>query len=63
MNIHTLIPFHVPLKISRYKKGTRVYAMYPKTTSLYCATAVDNTTYCRGEDDIAVVEFDGDEGR
>ena len=35
--------------------------MYPNTTSLYCATAVDNTTYCRGDDDIVVVEFDGDE--
>lgn len=46
---------------TRCKKGTRVYAMYPKTTSLYCATSVDNTTYCRGEDDVVVVEFDGDE--
>ncbi len=39
----------------------RVYAMYPKTTSLYPATVVDNTTYCRGDDNIVVVEFDGDE--
>ena len=46
---------------TRCRKGTRVYAMYPNTTSLYCATAVDNTTYCRGDDDIVVVEFDGDE--
>ena len=46
---------------TRCRKGTRVYAMYPNTTSLYCATAIDNTTYCRGDDDIVVVEFDGDE--
>ena len=44
-----------------YRKGARVYAMYPETTSLYTATVVDNTTYCQGEDDIIVVEFDGDE--
>lgn len=35
--------------------------MYPHTTALYCATVVDNTTYCREQDDIIVVEFDGDE--
>ena len=46
---------------SRLKKGYRVYAMYPNTTSLYSATVVDCTTYCRGDDDIIVVEFDGDE--
>lgn len=46
---------------ARCKKGTRVYAMFPSTTSLYCGTVVDNTTYCRGDDDIIVVEFDGDE--
>lgn len=46
---------------TRYSKGSRVYAMYPHTTSLYTATVVDNTTYCRGDDDIIVVEFDGDE--
>jgi len=46
---------------ARCKKGSRVYAMYPMTTSLYSATVIDNTTYCRGEDDIIVVEFDGDE--
>lgn len=44
-----------------YKKGSRVYAMYPQTTSLYTATVMDNTTYCREDDDIIVVEFDGDE--
>lgn len=44
-----------------YKKGSRVYAMYPQTTSLYTATVMDNTTYCRDDDDIIVVEFDGDE--
>jgi len=46
---------------SKFRKGFRVYAMYPSTTSLYCATVIDNTTYCRGDDDIIVVEFDGDE--
>ena len=46
---------------TRCRKGTRVYAMYPSTTSLYGATVIDSTTYCRGEDDIIVVEFDGDE--
>ena len=44
-----------------YKKGSRVYAMYPQTTALYTATVVDCTTYCRREDDIIVVEFDGGE--
>ena len=38
-----------------------MYAVYPETTSLYAATVVDNTTYCKGDDDIVVVEFDGDE--
>mmetsp|Transcript_48367 Transcript_48367/g.94496 ORF Transcript_48367/g.94496 Transcript_48367/m.94496 type:complete len:703 (-) Transcript_48367:26-2134(-) len=46
---------------SRCRKGTRVYAMYPKTTTLYSSTVVDNTTYCRGEDDVIVLEFDEDE--
>lgn len=46
---------------SRLKKGSRVYCMYPMTTSLYAATVMDNSTYCRGDDDIIVVEFDGDE--
>jgi len=45
----------------RCKKGSRIYAMYPQTTSLYSGTVVDNTTYCRGDDDIIVVEFDEDE--
>lgn len=44
-----------------FKKGSRVYAMYPQTTSLYTATVVDCATYCRGDEDIIVVEFDGDE--
>jgi len=43
------------------KKGSRVYAMYPQTTSLYAATVTDTTTYCRGDDDIIVVQFDGEE--
>ena len=43
------------------KKGSRVYAMYPQTTSLYAATVTDSTTYCRGDDDIIVVQFDGEE--
>jgi hypothetical protein len=43
------------------KKGSRVYAMYPQTTSLYAATVIDSTTYCRGDDYIIVVQFDGEE--
>jgi hypothetical protein len=43
------------------KKGSRVYAMYPQTTSLYAATVTDSTTYCRGDDDIVVVQFDGED--
>lgn len=46
---------------ARLKKGCRVYAMYPKTTVLYAATVIDNTTYCQHDDDIIVVEFDEDE--
>ncbi|KAL7488126.1 hypothetical protein ACHAW6_013715 [Cyclotella cf. meneghiniana] len=46
---------------SRARKGSRVYAMYPSTTALYPATVINNTAYCRNEDDILVVEFDGDE--
>jgi hypothetical protein len=45
----------------RYKKGMRVWAMYTKTTTFYPGTVVDHSTYCRGDDDIVVVEFDGDE--
>jgi hypothetical protein len=44
-----------------FKKGSRVYAMYPQTTALYTATVVDCTTYCRRDEDIIVVEFDGDD--
>jgi SGF29 tudor-like domain len=44
-----------------FKKGSRVYAMYPNTTALYTATVVDCTTYCLGDEDVIVVEFDGDE--
>ncbi|GKY99958.1 hypothetical protein MPSEU_000949400 [Mayamaea pseudoterrestris] len=46
---------------SRLKKGYRAYCMYPQTTSLYSATVVDSTMYARGDDDVVVVEFDGDE--
>lgn len=46
---------------SRIKKGMRCYSMYPQTTSLYPATVFDSTTYCRGDDDIIVVDFDGEE--
>lgn len=46
---------------SRLKKGMRCYSMYPQTTSLYPATVYDSTTYCRGQDDIIVVEFDGED--
>jgi len=45
----------------RIRKGSRVYAMYPNTTALYCGSVVDSTTYCRIQDDIIVVQFDGDE--
>jgi hypothetical protein len=45
----------------RCKKGSRVYAMYPQTTSLYPATVIDSTTFCQEDDDIFVVEFDGEE--
>mmetsp|Transcript_41903 Transcript_41903/g.71679 ORF Transcript_41903/g.71679 Transcript_41903/m.71679 type:complete len:340 (-) Transcript_41903:280-1299(-) len=45
----------------RIRKGSRVYAMYPNTTALYCGSVVDSTTYCRNQDDIIVVQFDGDE--
>jgi len=45
----------------RIKKGMRCYSMYPETTSLYPATVFDSTTYCRDQDDIIVVEFDGEE--
>lgn len=44
-----------------YRKGSRVLAMYPDTTALYCATVVDSTTYCQELDDIVVVQFDEDE--
>ena len=46
---------------TRIRKGSRVYAMYPNTTSLYSATVVDASTWCRKDDDIIVCEFDGDE--
>lgn len=45
----------------RLRKGSRVYAIYPKTISFYCATVIDCSTYCRNQDDVIVVEFDGDE--
>ena len=43
------------------KKGSRVYAMYPQTTSLYAASVTDSITYARGDDDIIVVQFDGED--
>jgi SGF29 tudor-like domain len=46
---------------SRIKKGMRCYSMYPQTTSLYPATVYDSTTFCRGQDDVIVVEFDGED--
>jgi hypothetical protein len=54
-------PYECLYFVCRLKKGLRIYAMYPHTTSLYVATVVDNTTFCRGDDDIIVVEFDEDE--
>jgi hypothetical protein len=47
---------------SRYKKKTPLLAVYPDTTTLYPATAVDNSTYCRGDDDVVVCEFKDDGG-
>ncbi len=44
-------------------KGARAYAMYPSTTALYPCTVIDSTTFCQGDNDIVVVEFDGDEGK
>lgn len=45
-----------------FMKGTRVLAMYPigNSPTLYEATVIDNSTWCRDLDDIVVVEFDGD---
>jgi hypothetical protein len=57
----TLLFAFILFAVVRIKKGSRVYAMYPETTSLYSATVIDSTTYCRDDDDIIVVEFDGEE--
>jgi hypothetical protein len=57
----TLLFAFILFGVVRIKKGSRVYAMYPQTTSLYSATVIDSTTYCRDDDDIIVVEFDGEE--
>ena len=46
---------------ARCKKQTKILAIYPQTTSLYTANVVDSHTYCSGDDDIIVCEFDGDE--
>lgn len=46
---------------TRVRKGSRVYAMYPNTTALYCGSVIDSNTFCRNQDDIIVVQFDGDE--
>ena len=51
--------------ISSYPKGTRVYAMYPSTTSFYPATVVDNAMFDlqrNTKEGILVVQFD-DEGK
>ncbi len=42
----------------RCRKGFKVYAMYPQTNLFYPGTVVDNNTYCQGEDNICVVDFD-----
>ncbi len=47
----------------RCRKGFRVYAMYPSTAVLYPATVIDSTTYCVDDDNICVVEFDGEVGK
>lgn len=46
----------------RCRKGFRVYAMYPGSSKFFAGTVVDSTNYCLGEDNICVVEFDGDKG-
>ena len=51
------------LWLYRCRKGFRVYAMYPSTTCLYPATVIDSTSFCINEDNICVVEFDGDAGK
>jgi len=51
------------LWLYRCRKGFRVYAMYPSTTRLYPATVIDSTSFCINEDNICVVEFDGDAGK
>ena len=45
-----------------FMKGIRVLAMYPigNSPTLYEATVIDNSTWCRDLDDIVVIEFDGD---
>ena len=45
----------------RLRQGSRVYAIYPRTMTLYSATVIDWSTYCRNQDDVIVVEFDDDE--
>ena len=47
----------------RCRKGYRVYAMFPSTTVLRPATVLDNTNYCINDDNVCVVEFDGDVGK
>lgn len=44
----------------RCRKSSRVYAMYPSRTALFPATVVDSTSYCLDDDNICVVEFDGE---
>ena len=44
----------------RLRKGSRVYAIYPKFIMFYSATVVDCSTFCRNQDDIIVVEFDNE---
>uniref|UniRef100_A0A7S3QFE2 SGF29 C-terminal domain-containing protein n=1 Tax=Chaetoceros debilis TaxID=122233 RepID=A0A7S3QFE2_9STRA len=42
----------------RCRKGFRVYAMDPQTSSFHPATVLDSTTYCEDEDNICIIEFD-----
>merc|ERR1711871_1219643 len=46
----------------RFKKTNNILAIYPDTTSLYPAMALDNTTYCNGDDDIIECVFNDDGG-
>jgi len=45
---------------NRYKPGIFVLAVHPGHSTLHRARVIDNTTWCKGNDDILVVKYDGD---